>query len=264
MKVKNAAWIPPHRYTHMQLQFYPIKMHKLLGLADTYTFILLSFSPLFPARIPVNVNKTTSGMLCGQNALLKFLLGEQPLFLIMTPAWCNQTPESFHSALWLNPHICGSAWPWTLHCNLKGHPPMCWALLLLPLTVIYAPALSPPEHWKSKSQGTLATGAVIPSGRFFCQLINKNVLWWYIHDQHIFRLFWQSVFLCFWYIEYPFSSSLFLYFWNMRYLKTHSYHINILEISPVMSMKIRKYEGTNHKAPVVHTDTIPYCFLPQP
>lgn len=265
MKVKNAAWIPPHRHTHMQRQFYSIKMHKLLGLADTYTFILLSFSPLFPVRIPVNANKTASGMLCRQDALLKFLLGEQPLFLIMTPAWCNQTLESFRSALWLNPYTCGSAWLWTLHCNLKGHPPICWALLLHPLPVIYVPALSPPERWEIKVSGNSGSQCCdsqweisLPINQQKCAVVIYS--WW----TYIQAVLTRRVFLCFWSIEYPSSSSLFLYFWNMRYLKTHSYYINILEISPVLSMKTRKCEGTNHKAPVVRTTTIPYFFFLNP
>lgn len=122
----------------MQFHFYYIKRHTLLGFAATYTFILLSFSPLFPVSFPVNANKMGSDMVCGQDAFLKFLMGEQPLFLIMTPAWCNQNPESFCSARWLNPHIHGSAWPRTLHCNLKkGHSLMYWTLLLGLLSVIY-------------------------------------------------------------------------------------------------------------------------------
>ena len=140
MKVKNAAWIPPHRYTHMQLQFYPIKMHKLLGLADTYTFILLSFSPLFPVRIPVNVNKTASGwtttvsyhdpcLVQSNSRIIPFSsLIESPHLrqcLAVNPALQSEgspTDVLSPSATPANCNLCSSSFSsWTLEIKVSGN-----------------------------------------------------------------------------------------------------------------------------------------------
>lgn len=133
---------------------------------------------------------------------------------------CCMDRMLFSNFSWVNNH-CFSSWPCLLQSNSRiilfcsliesSHSRQCLAMNLASqsagsVTDVLSPSartakcnlhvstLSQPELWKIKSQGNLATGAVIPTERFVHQLISKIMLWWCIHGAHIFRLLWHGVF----------------------------------------------------------------------